>query len=80
MSFVNKIQFFRTDPIRPFISGHVANNMAAEVIALLHGLLSAPETHTAQSWSEAVQRVRKQEAFLHWNLSQGKIAYILLDL
>ena len=37
--------------------------MAAEVIALLHGLLSAPETHTAQSWSEAVQRVRKQEAF-----------------
>lgn len=63
MSFVNKIQFFRTDPIRPFISGHVANNMAAEVIALLHGLLSAPETHTAQSWSEAVQRVRKQEAF-----------------
>lgn len=54
--------------------------MAAEVIALLHGLLSAPETHTAQSWSEAVQRVRKQEAFLHWNLSQGKIAYILLDL
>lgn len=54
--------------------------MAAEVIALLHGLLSAPETHTAQSWSEAVQRVRKQEAFLHWNLSQGKISYILLDL
>lgn len=56
---------FRTDPIRPFISGHVANNMAAEVIALLHGLLSAPETHSAQSWSEAVQRVSK-----NWLLSE----------
>lgn len=39
--------------------------MAAEVIALLHGLLSAPETHTAQSWSEAVQRVSK-----NWLLSE----------
>lgn len=38
--------------------------MAAEVIALLHGLLSAPETHTAQSWSEAVQRVSKNLASL----------------
>ncbi|OWF52164.1 E3 ubiquitin-protein ligase HECTD4 [Mizuhopecten yessoensis] len=47
----------RTDPVRPFISGHVANNMAAEVIALLHGLLTAPQTNTAQSWAEAVQRV-----------------------
>ncbi|KAK7506010.1 hypothetical protein BaRGS_00002732 [Batillaria attramentaria] len=47
----------RTDPVRAFISGHVANTMAAEVIALLHNLLTAPVTSTAQTWAEAVQRV-----------------------
>ena len=43
--------------MRPFISGHVANSMAAEVIALLHGLLTAPETVTAQAWNKAVEKV-----------------------
>ncbi|XP_071946536.1 probable E3 ubiquitin-protein ligase HECTD4 isoform X2 [Antedon mediterranea] len=47
----------RTDPVRPFISGHVANSMAAEVIALLHGLLTAPESAAAQIWASAVERV-----------------------
>ena len=51
------IDCYRTDPVRPFISGHVANSMAAEVIALLHSLLTAPETHTAQLWSSAVEIV-----------------------
>lgn len=54
---------YRTDPVRPFISGHVANNMAAEVISLLHGLLMAPESNTAQSWADAVQRVRITSIF-----------------
>lgn len=45
--------------MRPFISGHVANSMAAEVIELLHSLLNTPEVHsdTGRSWSDAVQRV-----------------------
>ncbi|XP_077866440.1 putative E3 ubiquitin-protein ligase HECTD4 [Saccoglossus kowalevskii] len=47
----------RTDPVRPFISGHVANSMASEVIGLLHGLLMAPETSTAQIWASAMERV-----------------------
>lgn len=47
----------RTDPVRAFISGHVANAMAAEVIALLHNLLSAQTNSTAHTWSQAVQRV-----------------------
>ena len=51
----------RTDPIRPFISGHVANSMAAEVIALLHSLLSARETLAAHTWANAVEKVRKSE-------------------
>ena len=49
--------FSRTDPVRPFISGHVANSMAAEVIALLHSLLTAPENLAAQTWAAAVERV-----------------------
>ncbi|KAJ8312853.1 hypothetical protein KUTeg_010226 [Tegillarca granosa] len=48
----------RTDPVRPFISGHVANTMAAEVIALLHSLLSTQESNSTRSWAEAVQRSR----------------------
>jgi len=45
--------------VRPFISGHVANSMAAEVIELLHSLLNTPEAHTdtGKSWTDAVQRV-----------------------
>ena len=49
---------FRTDPVRPFISGHVANSMATEVIALLHSLLTAPENLAAQTWAAAVESVR----------------------
>ena len=48
---------FRSDSVRPFISGHVADSMAAEVIALLHGLLTAPVSLTAQSWAAAVEKV-----------------------
>ncbi|KAI8513246.1 putative E3 ubiquitin-protein ligase HTD4 [Branchiostoma belcheri] len=47
----------RADPVRPFISGQVANSMAGEVIGLLHGLLTAPESSTAQIWASAVERV-----------------------
>ncbi|XP_061115937.1 probable E3 ubiquitin-protein ligase HECTD4 isoform X3 [Conger conger] len=47
----------RSDPVRPFISGHVANSMAAEVIALLHGLLTAPESNTAQIWTSTAEKV-----------------------
>ncbi|XP_053376531.1 probable E3 ubiquitin-protein ligase HECTD4 [Mercenaria mercenaria] len=49
----------RTDPVRPFISGHVANSMAAEVIELLHSLLNSANHHSAseKSWADAVQRV-----------------------
>ncbi|XP_059510969.1 probable E3 ubiquitin-protein ligase HECTD4 isoform X1 [Stegostoma tigrinum] len=47
----------RTDPVRPFISGHVANSMAAEVIALLHNLLMAPEFSTAQIWTTTAEKV-----------------------
>ena len=47
----------RTDAIRPFISSHVANSMAAEVIALLYSLLSAPETQAADTWTIAVEQV-----------------------
>lgn len=43
--------------MRAFISGHVANSMAAEVIALLHSLLTAPESSAAQIWASAVKRV-----------------------
>ena len=49
--------------MRPFISGHVANSMAAEVIALLHSLLTAPETLTAQTWASGVEKVRTD--FIH---------------
>lgn len=43
--------------MRPFISGHVANSMAAEVIALLHSLLTAPESNTAQIWTSTAEKV-----------------------
>lgn len=44
----------RNDPVRAFISGQVANSMASEVIALLHGLLTAT---TAEIWTSAVAKV-----------------------
>uniref|UniRef100_A0A671K5X4 Probable E3 ubiquitin-protein ligase HECTD4 n=1 Tax=Sinocyclocheilus anshuiensis TaxID=1608454 RepID=A0A671K5X4_9TELE len=47
----------RSDPVRPFISGHVANSMAAEVIAPLHSLLTAPESNTAQIWTSTAEKV-----------------------
>ena len=50
---------YRTDPVRPFISGHVANSMAAEVIALLHSLLMAPESNAAQIWTTTAEKVSK---------------------
>lgn len=43
--------------MRPFISGHVANSMAAEVIALLHSLLMAPESNAAQIWTTTAEKV-----------------------
>lgn len=52
---------YRTDPVRPFISGHVANSMAAEVIALLHSLLMAPESNAAQIWTTTAEKVSKQK-------------------
>lgn len=48
--------------MRPFISGHVANSMAAEVIALLHSLLTAPESNTAQIWTSTVEKVKEHSA------------------
>lgn len=54
-SFISLV--FRSDPVRPFISGHVANSMAAEVIALLHSLLTAPESNTAQIWTTTAEKV-----------------------
>lgn len=57
--FFNTCVFFRTDPVRPFISGHVANSMAAEVIALLHSLLMAPESNAAQIWTTTAEKVKE---------------------
>ncbi|XP_040202102.1 probable E3 ubiquitin-protein ligase HECTD4 isoform X1 [Rana temporaria] len=54
----------RTDPVRPFISGHVANSMAAEVIALLHSLLMAPESNAAQIWTTTAEKVLSR-ALMH---------------
>uniref|UniRef100_T1J2Q6 HECT domain-containing protein n=1 Tax=Strigamia maritima TaxID=126957 RepID=T1J2Q6_STRMM len=44
----------KTDPVRTFVSGHVANSMASEVIALLHSLLS---TTTDEIWVSSVEKV-----------------------
>ena len=46
--------------MRPFISGHVANSMATEVIGLLHSLLTISEVRTAQTWVLAVEKVSSQ--------------------
>lgn len=64
----------RTDPVRPFISGHVANSMAAEVIALLHSLLMAPESNAAQIWTTTAEKVSQRRilSFLGVNMKVGK--------
>ncbi|KAG7243852.1 hypothetical protein INR49_006006 [Caranx melampygus] len=63
----------RSDPVRPFISGHVANSMAAEVIALLHSLLTAPESNTAQIWTSTAEKLGKYaESILENGSSSGR--------
>ncbi|XP_038054835.1 probable E3 ubiquitin-protein ligase HECTD4 isoform X2 [Patiria miniata] len=66
----------RTDPVRPFISGHVANSMASEVIALLHSLLTAPETHTALIWASAVERVLSHALTMVTQLTSHQTSHI----
>ncbi|XP_069038398.1 probable E3 ubiquitin-protein ligase HECTD4 isoform X3 [Lepisosteus oculatus] len=67
----------RSDPVRPFISGHVANSMAAEVIALLHGLLTAPESNTAQIWTSTAEKVLSRA--LMYIPQLGKYAESILE-
>nr|XP_033812752.1 probable E3 ubiquitin-protein ligase HECTD4 isoform X2 [Geotrypetes seraphini] len=67
----------RTDPVRPFISGHVANSMAAEVIALLHSLLMAPESNTAQIWTTTAEKVLSRA--LMYIPQLGKYAESILE-
>uniref|UniRef100_A0A4X2K6H4 HECT domain E3 ubiquitin protein ligase 4 n=1 Tax=Vombatus ursinus TaxID=29139 RepID=A0A4X2K6H4_VOMUR len=66
-----------TDPVRPFISGHVANSMAAEVIALLHSLLMAPESNAAQIWTTTAEKVLSQA--LMYIPQLGKYAESILE-
>lgn len=61
----------RTDPVRPFISGHVANSMAAEVIALLHSLLMAPESNAAQIWTTTAEKVSQGRTSLSLSVPVG---------
>ncbi|KAL8180059.1 UNVERIFIED_CONTAM: putative E3 ubiquitin-protein ligase HTD4, partial [Gekko kuhli] len=67
----------RTDPVRPFISGHVANSMAAEVIALLHSLLMAPESSAAQIWTTTAEKVLSRA--LMYIPQLGKYAESILE-
>ncbi|XP_026795565.1 probable E3 ubiquitin-protein ligase HECTD4 isoform X2 [Pangasianodon hypophthalmus] len=67
----------RSDPVRPFISGHVANSMAAEVIALLHSLLTAPESNTAQIWTTTAEKVLSRA--LMYIPQLGKYAESILE-
>uniref|UniRef100_A0A3B4BE60 HECT domain-containing protein n=1 Tax=Periophthalmus magnuspinnatus TaxID=409849 RepID=A0A3B4BE60_9GOBI len=67
----------RSDPVRPFISGHVANSMAAEVIALLHSLLTAPESNTAQIWTSTAEKVLSRALMFIPQL--GKYAESILE-
>ena len=46
-------ELLKTDPPRPFLSGHVAYSLASEVIGLLHGLLTEPGA--AKVWSTAIK-------------------------
>lgn len=47
------LELIKTDPPRPFVSGHVAYSLASEVIGLLHGLLTEPGA--AEVWSKAIK-------------------------
>ncbi|XP_039627266.1 probable E3 ubiquitin-protein ligase HECTD4 [Polypterus senegalus] len=67
----------RSDPVRPFISGHVANSMAAEVIALLHSLLTAPESNTALIWTSTAEKVLSRALMFIPQL--GKYAESILE-
>lgn len=46
-------ELLKTDPPRPFLSGHVAYSLASEVIRLLHGLLTEPGA--AEVWGTAIK-------------------------
>ena len=50
------LELLKTDPPRPFVSGHVAYSLASEVIGLLHGLLTEPGA--AEVWTTAIKEVR----------------------
>lgn len=50
------LELLKTDPPRPFVSGHVAYSLASEVIGLLHGLLTEP--NAAEVWTSAIRGVR----------------------
>lgn len=45
----------KSDPPRPFVSGHVAYSLAGEVIGLLHSLLTQPGA--AEVWGNAIKKV-----------------------
>ena len=47
------IELFKTDPPRPFVSGHVAYSLASEVIGLLNGLITEPGA--AEVWGKAIK-------------------------
>ncbi len=47
------IELLKTDPPRPFVSGHVAYSLASEVIGLLNGLLTEPGA--AEVWGKAIK-------------------------
>lgn len=42
--------------------------MAAEVIALLHSLLTAPESNTAQIWTSTAEKVADEHVLLCFTL------------
>ena len=48
------VQLQRHDPVRPFISSSVANNLASDLITLLHTLFSS---RTANIWTEAIHDI-----------------------
>ena len=49
------LQLIKSDPPRPFVSGHVAYSLAGEVIGLLHNLLTEPRA--AEVWGSAIKKV-----------------------
>ena len=55
------LELMRTDPPRPFLSGHVANSLASEIIGLLHSLLTEPGS--AAVWAAAVKQVNYYHSY-----------------